>query len=86
MKLSEKLHRRLTEDLGLGCHTPERLPRSRAGKEAGAWAWCAKKTNGFVGEIVSEDTMLECLKADELKTHNSIYDRSVTVVSACQSK
>ena len=83
MKTSERLHRRLTQELGLDVDIPIRIQRGRHGKAGGTWAWSAEYRNGSgVGCIGSEDTMQECVKANKLKTYKEITPIGALVVVA----
>ena len=65
MRISEKLQKRLADDFGLDVELPERIPRGRHGAAGGQWAWVARLKSG-AGDIGSEDTMTDCVKAVRL--------------------
>ena len=50
--------------------------------EAGAWAWYAADTGGRMTGIGSEDTMILCLCAVELRTRRGVQMQSTTHVDA----
>lgn len=67
MKTSEKLQKRLLEELGLDMQLPQRIPRNRHTRGTGTFAWVARYAEGgWAGEIGSEDTMTECVNAVSL--------------------
>lgn len=90
MTTSQKLLHRLIKDLPelqLNLtHRLRKIPRGRHGRSAGQFAWCIVKPNGIDGEIGSEDTMTECLKADELTFTKHPATRAICICAEVNSK
>ena len=68
MKVSEKLQKRIKDELGIRVELPVKIPRGRHQASAGQWAWYAKIKGGS-HEVGSEDTMTACVSAKALSTH-----------------
>lgn len=82
MKLSERLQKRLKDDLGLEVEIPERIQRGVHGKNGGTWAWEAKFSKGFgAGSIGSEDTMKDCVQASKIGFYRQQTTGSICVVA-----
>lgn len=71
MKLSERLQKRLADDLNLFVVDIRRIRRGRHGKSAGAWAWRGVIA-GTQTEVGSEDTMYECVMAPKISSREPI--------------
>ncbi|RUR38510.1 hypothetical protein [Vreelandella populi] len=83
MKISERLHQRLINELGLQIEPPVRIRRGKHGISAGTWAWKADYKEGCgMGEIGSEDTMQDCVKARQLKTYTECRPLGYLIVCA----
>lgn len=65
MKVSERLIKRLKTELGLELLYVERVPRGRHQAACGQFAWIGKLKDR-AGDVGSENTMLECVKAKHL--------------------
>lgn len=80
MKISEKLQKRLLDDLGLKVELPEKIPRGFHGRCAGQWAWMARFTEGG-GDIGSEDTMVQCVKAKKISKYRGLRSQNITIIA-----
>jgi hypothetical protein len=74
VKISEKLQARINSEIGIEIELPERLHRQWSGRAAGQWAWTARRKPGHgAGDIGSEFTMSECVKAKSLHLDKDPY-------------
>ena len=80
MKISERLQFRLREELGLKVELPTRIRRGRHGISGGTWAWSARYQKGHgAGEIGSEDTMTDCMKAKSISCYRQLATGELVV-------